>query len=296
MTATGESRGVARNHDAEARGEEYGPDAASRAAAAVRGRMPELATPVAGVILGSGLGGLAGRIEDATRVPFGEVPGFPAATVVGHAGALIGGRLGGRPVVALAGRFHMYEGHDAALAGFPVRVLHALGARTLVVSNAAGGIRRTMSPGDLMRIDDHVNLMFRNPLAGPSNEGEPRFPDMSSPYDRKLGELLHEVARESGIPLLDGVYCGLLGPTYETPAEVRMLDRLGADAVGMSTVPEVMVARALGMRVVGISCITNLACGISATKLDHAEVLETTTRVGRRFEQLVEGLVARLPA
>ena len=258
--------------------------------------LPDLPTPVAGVILGSGLGGLAGRIQGAIRVPFAEVPGFPAATVVGHAGALIGGHLGGRPVVALAGRFHMYEGHDAALAGFPVRVLHALGARTLVVSNAAGGIRRTMSPGDLMRIDDHINLMFRNPLAGRAHEGEPRFPDMSSPYDPKLGAILHDVARESGIPLTDGVYCGLLGPTYETPAEVRMLDRLGADAVGMSTVPEVVVARALGVRVVGISCITNMACGISSAKLDHSEVLETTARVGRRFEQLVEGLIARLPA
>ena len=277
-------------------GSPFGPEAASRAAAAIAARMPDLATPVAGVILGSGLGGLAGRIETATRVPFADVPGFPTATVVGHAGALIGGRLAGRPVVALAGRFHMYEGHDAELAGFPVRVLHALGARTLVVSNAAGGIRRTMQPGDLMRIDDHINMMFRNPLTGPTRPGETRFPDMSSPYDRDLGGLLHEVARENAIPLLDGVYCGLLGPTYETPAEVRMLDRLGADAVGMSTVPEVIVARALGMLVVGISCITNMACGISATKLDHAEVLDTTARVGRRFEQLVEGLIARLPA
>jgi len=274
----------------------YGAAAARRAAAAFGAAMPDLPTPVAGIILGSGLGGLASRIEGATRVAFGDVPGFPTATVVGHAGALIGGWLGGRPVIALAGRFHMYEGHDAALAGFPVRVLHALGARTLVVSNAAGGIRRTMVPGDLMRIDDHINLMFRSPLVGPANDGEPRFPDMSSPYDRGLGALLHDVARDSGIPLLDGVYCGLLGPTYETPAEVRMLDRLGADAVGMSTVPEVVVARALGVRVVGISCITNMASGISTAKLDHSDVLETTTRVGRRFEQLVEGLIAQLPA
>ena len=276
-------------------GIEYGAAAAQRAAVAVRHRLGGLPTPVAGVILGSGLGGLATRIDGAVRVPFAEVPGFPMATVVGHAGALIGGRLGGRSVVALAGRFHLYEGHDAALAGFPVRVLHALGARTLVVSNAAGGIRRTMRPGDLMRIDDHINLMFRSPLAGPAEGGDERFPDMSAPYDRALGSLLHDVAREAGVPLLEGVYAGLLGPTYETPAEVRMLDRLGADAVGMSTVPEVIVARAIGMRVVGISCITNLACGISPTKLNHAEVLETTTRVGRRFEQLVEGLVVRLP-
>jgi purine-nucleoside phosphorylase len=274
----------------------YGEHAAARAAAAIRERLGagDVANPVAGIILGSGLGGLAERIEGATRVPFHEVPGVPRATVVGHAGALIAGRLGGRDVVALAGRFHLYEGHPAALAGFPVRVLHALGARTLVVSNAAGGIRRTMRPGDLMRIDDHLNLMWRNPLIGPNEPGEPRFPDMSSPYDRELGALLHDVAREIGVPLLDGVYAGLLGPTYETPAEVRMLDRLGADAVGMSTVPEVIVARALGMRVVGVSCITNMACGILPQKLDHAEVLETTTRVTREFQDLIEGLVRRL--
>ena len=296
MTASGTSAARrAQRKDRRAAEGEYGGAAATRAAAVVRQRLGGLPSPAAAIILGSGLGGLAARIEGATRVPFAEVPGFPTATIVGHAGALIGGRLGGRPVVALAGRFHMYEGHDAALAGFPVRVLHALGARTLVVSNAAGGIRRTMRPGDLMRIDDHVNFMFRSPLAGPQEGGDERFPDMSSPYDRALGRLLHAVARDAGVRLLDGVYAGLLGPTYETPAEVRMLDRLGADAVGMSTVPEVIVARALGVRVVGISCITNLACGISPTKLDHAEVLETTTRVGERFERLVEGLVARLP-
>ena len=273
----------------------YGAVAAARAADMLRARLGVTPRPVAGIVLGSGLGGLAGRVEGAVRVPFREVPGFPSATVVGHAGALIGGRLAGRPVVALAGRFHMYEGHEASLAAFPVRVLHALGVRTLVVSNAAGGIRRTMRPGDLMRIDDHINLMWRSPLAGPTEGGDERCPDMSAPYDAALGALLHEVARELRIPLLDGVYAGLLGPTYETPAEVRMLDRLGADAVGMSTVPEVIVARALGMRVVGVSCITNLACGMSTAKLDHAEVLETTTRVARRFESLIAGLVARLP-
>ncbi|HWJ24371.1 MAG TPA: purine-nucleoside phosphorylase [Gemmatimonadaceae bacterium] len=274
----------------------FGAAAAQAAARAVRGRLGDRApsAPAAAIILGSGLGGLVERIEDAVRVPFQDVPGFPVATVVGHAGALIAGRLGGRDVVALAGRFHLYEGHPPELAGFPVRVLHALGARTLIVSNAAGGIRRTMRPGDLMRIDDHINLMWRNPLIGPSEPGEPRFPDMSAPYDRALGALLHETAREIGVPLLDGVYAGLLGPTYETPAEVRMLDRLGADAVGMSTVPEVIVARALGMRVAGVSCITNMACGILPQKLDHAEVLETTTRVTREFQDLIEGLVRRL--
>lgn len=275
----------------------FGTEAAREAAAAVQARLaPALGgqPPVAGIILGSGLGGLAGRVRDAVRVPFAEVPGFPSATVVGHAGALIAGTLGGKPVVLLAGRFHMYEGHDAALAAFPVRVLRALGAPVLIVSNAAGGVRRTLRPGALMLIDDHVNLMFRNPLIGGLEPGDERFPDMSAPYDRDLRQLAREVARDAGMQLDEGVYVGLLGPTYETPAEVRMLERLGADAVGMSTVPEVVVARAMGMRVLGISCITNQACGISPHPLSHAEVLETTTRVASQFEGLVEGVVGRL--
>jgi len=275
-------------------GREFGPAAAARAAAAVRERHALPENPVAAIVLGSGLGGLAGRIENAVRVPFADVPGFPPATVVGHAGALIGGSLGGRPVLALAGRFHMYEGHAARVAGFPIRVLRALGAPVLFVSNAAGGVRRTFRPGDLMVIDDHINLMFANPLIGPIDAGETRFPDMSAPYDRGLQVLLREAAVEARVPLVEGVYAGLLGPTYETPAEVRMLDRLGADAVGMSTVPEVIVANAIGMRVAGVSCITNLAAGISPVKLDHAEVLETTTRVADRFERLVTGFVSRL--
>ena len=250
--------------------------------------------PVAGIILGSGLGGLAHRIADPVGIPFGDVPGFPAATVQGHAGKLIAGRLGGRRVIALAGRFHMYEGHDAALAGFPVRVLHALGAGVLFVSNAAGGIRRTFRAGDLMLIRDHLNLMFRNPLIGAQEAGDERFPDMSAPYDAALANELREQASALGISLQEGVYGALLGPSYETPAEVRMLAALGADAVGMSTVPEVLVARAVGMRVAGISCITNLASGISPHALSHAEVLETTTAVAERFEMLVERFVGRL--
>jgi purine-nucleoside phosphorylase len=242
-------------------------------------------------VLGSGLGGLADRITDATAVPFAEIPGFPAATVVGHAGKLIAGSLGGRRVVALAGRFHMYEGHEATLAGFPVRVFHALGARTLFVSNAAGGIRRTFRAGDLMLIRDHLNLMFRNPLVGALEEGDIRFPDMTDAYDAALAQQLRDAATSLGITLQEGVYGGLLGPAYETPAEVRMLATLGADAVGMSTVPEVIVARALGMRVAGISCITNLAAGISPTALSHAEVLETTVLVAERFQALVEKFV-----
>ncbi|MDB4880984.1 MAG: punA [Gemmatimonadetes bacterium] len=272
---------------------QYGAEAASTAAASVRARIGATA-PVAGIILGSGLGGLAARIADPVVVPFADVPGFPVATVVGHAGRLIAGTLAGRPVVALAGRFHMYEGHAAPLAGFPVRVLHALGAPVLFVSNAAGGIRRTFRAGDLMLIRDHLNLMFQNPLIGALEPGDVRFPDMSDPYDAGLAQELRTQATGLGIPLQEGVYGGLLGPAYETPSEVRMLAALGADAVGMSTVPEVIVARAIGMRVAGISCITNLASGISPHPLSHAEVIETTTMVASRFESLVESFVGGL--
>lgn len=271
----------------------FGTAAATAAADVVRGRL-QVERPTAAIILGSGLGGLAGRLENARRIAFADVPGFPPATVAGHAGELLAGRLGGRDVVALAGRFHLYEGHEPALGGFPVRVLHALGARTLFVSNAAGGVRRTFRAGDLMAIADHLNLMFRTPLTGAAEPGETRFPDMSAPYDPALRAQLHDVASAEGIALQEGVYAASIGPQYETPAEVRMLERLGADAIGMSTVPEVLVARALGMRVAGVSCITNLACGLSTEPLSHAEVLETTTRVAADFERLVTGFVRQL--
>jgi len=271
----------------------YGTAAAERAADAVRDRLG-VSAPACAVVLGSGLGGLADELGDARRVPFGEVPGFPAATVAGHAGALLGGTLGGREVLCLAGRFHLYEGHSAQLAGFPVRVLRALGARTLFVSNAAGGVRRTFAPGDLMVIADHLNLMFRNPLVGPVQPGDLRFPDMSDPYDASLRRVLREAARRLGTAVQEGVYAGLLGPSYETPAEVRMLERLGADAVGMSTVPEVIVARASGMRVAGVSCITNQAAGIAQHALSHDEVLEVGREAGGRFRALVTEFVRRL--
>lgn len=270
----------------------FGADAAQAAAGTIRSRIR--VQPRVGIILGSGLGGIAGAIEQPTRLPYRNVPGFPGATVPGHAGELIAGTLGGTPVVALSGRFHMYEGHDATLAGFPARVLHALGATTLVVSNAAGGTRATLKPGTLMLITDHANLMFRNPLIGALEEGDTRFPDMSEPYDAALRALAHSVAGEQGITLAEGVYFGLLGPSYETRAEVRMLARLGADAVGMSTVPEVIVARALGMRVLGFSCVTNLACGLAAAPITHEEVLETTARVAASLQQLVRGIVSKL--
>ncbi len=275
----------------------FGPTEAKAAAGVIADRLklgPPRAAPAAALILGSGLGSLASRLDSPRRLPFSEIPGFPAATVTGHDGALVAGSLEGRDVLALAGRFHVYEGHPASLAAFPVRVLHALGARVLFVSNAAGGIRRTFRPGDLMVIEDHINLMWRNPLIGPVGPGEARFPDMSAPYDAELRARMREAAARAGIPLETGVYCGLLGPSYETPSEVRMLERMGADAVGMSTVPEVIVARALGMRVVGVSCITNLASGISSAPIDHTEVLATTTRTAERFQTLVREWVKLL--
>lgn len=271
----------------------YGARAARRAADAVRDQLGVRA-PVCAIVLGSGLGALADELEDVRRVPFAGVPGFPEATVAGHAGALLAGTLAGREVLLLAGRFHLYEGHPPQLAAFPVRVVHALGARTLLASNAAGGVRRTFAPGDLMLIADHLNLMFRNPLVGPLEEGDVRFPDMSDPYDAALRRTLREAARAAGVAVQEGVYAGLLGPSYETPAEVRMLERLGADAVGMSTVPEVIVARALGMRAAGVSCITNLASGISTAPLDHAEVLDVGREASVRFRALVTAFVRRL--
>jgi len=271
----------------------FGERDARTAADVVRRRMGDT-VPAAAIVLGSGLGGLADEIDAVAKIPYGEVPGFPAATVAGHAGALIAGTLAGHFVVALAGRFHMYEGHDARLAAFPVRVAHALGAKTLIVSNAAGGVNRLWQPSDLMLIRDHINLMFRNPLIGAVEPGDTRFPDMSAPYDESLADIARAVAKDQKILLLEGVYAGLLGPAYETAAEVRMLEFLGADAVGMSTVPEVIVARAIGMRVLGFSCITNLACGLTATPITHRDVLEATARAAATFQRLVKGVVAKL--
>ena len=271
---------------------EYSAEAAQRAADAIGKRTGNRAPAIA-IVLGSGLGGLANAIQEAVRVPFKEIPGFPEATVVGHDGAVIAGRLGGREVVALSGRFHMYEGHPAALAAFPVRVFHAMGIRELFASNAAGGISTRLGVGDLMMIADHINLMGSNPLVGPAQEGETRFPDMTDAYDPGLRRVMRTAAEKLKIPLREGVYAGLLGPSYETPSEVKMLRLLGADAVGMSTVPEVIMARALGMHVAGISCITNAAAGVTGAALSHAEVLEATQRVSAAFESLVTEFVAR---
>jgi purine-nucleoside phosphorylase len=239
---------------------------------------------------------LSKSIANAVRVPFNEIPGFPEVSVAGHEGVVIVGSLGGREIVALSGRFHMYEGHPAALAAFPVRVFHALGAHDLFVSNAAGGISPKLAVGDLMMISDHLNLMGTNPLVGIAREGEIRFPDMTDAYNPGLRWLLRTTAEALGIKLREGVYAGLLGPSYETPSEVKMLRLLGADAVGMSTVPEVIVARALGMRVAGVSVITNAAAGVTGAALSHAEVLETTTRVSAAFESLVTEFLVRSAA
>lgn len=273
---------------------DYSTAAARRSAEAIRRRIGD-AEPEIAIILGSGLGGLVDDIENAVRVPFADIPVFPEPTVLGHAGALVSGQLGGRAVIALAGRFHMYEGHPVGLAGFPVRVLHALGARTLFVSNAAGAIRRDFAPGDLMIIDDHLNLLFANPLTGPVEEGEDRFPDMSEPYDARLRAALRAAGDKLGIALKEGVYACLPGPSFETRAEVRMLERLGADAVGMSTVPEVIVARARGMRVAGVSCITNPATGTTEFPVLHADVLDVTARSTTAFQSLVRSFVTDLP-
>ncbi len=273
----------------------YGGDAAERAADLIRERT-DGGKPLVGIVLGSGLGGLADDIENAIRIPFADIPGFPSATVIGHAGAVVAGTLGGKNVVALAGRFHMYEGHAPQVAAFPVRVVHALGAEVFLASNAAGGIRRDLSAGDLMIIEDHLNLTGVNPLTGPVEEGDERFPDMTAPYDEGLRDLLKECAQKLELAVKEGVYAWLPGPSFETRAEVRMLERLGADAVGMSTVPEVIVARARGMRAAGVSCIANAASGIGGTPVLHKDVLAVTARAALGFQALVREFVAALPA
>lgn len=251
-------------------------------------------TPRVAIVLGSGLGSLADAVQQPTRVPYAEIPGFPAPSVLGHKGELVVGMLERVPVFVQSGRFHLYEGHPVETAALPIRVFARLGVKTLVVTNAAGGIRSTFRPGTLMLIADHVNLMFKNPLIGPVLDGEERFPDMSDPYDSGLRQIARDVARERRIALDEGVYVGLLGPSYETPAEIQMLARLGVDAVGMSTVPEVIVGRARGLKCLGFSTITNLAAGISPTALSHKEVLEVGRQVGSSLASIVAGVVARL--
>jgi len=253
------------------------------------GRHPKVA-----VVLGSGLAGVARRIAEPMRIPFAALPGFVPTAVGGHPGELIAGQLGGREILAQLGRTHLYEGRPADATVYPVRVYAALGISTLIVTNAAGGIRRSFTPATLMLIADHLNLMFRNPLLGPVHSSETRFPDCSDPYDRSLRALARRVALEQGVELEEGVYAGVLGPSYETAAEIRMLERFGADAVGMSTIPEVLVAGAAGLRCLGISVITNLAAGLSGEVLTHERVTEVTAQASEKLARLLEGVLARL--
>jgi purine-nucleoside phosphorylase len=255
------------------------------------GRKPSLA-----IVLGSGLGELADRIAQAVRIPYGDIPGFHVPKVEGHKGELVCGTLSGKTVLAQSGRFHMYEGHSPDTNALPVRTFAALGIRTLLVTNAAGGIRRTFGHGSIMLIADHLNLTGRNPLVGHVRPGEERFPDLSVAYDAALRGVARSTARKLGITLEEGVYAGLLGPSYETPSEVRMLERLGADAVGMSTVVEVIAARALGMKCLGFSLITNPGAGISATPLSHTDVMDIAGKAGKELARLIEGIVGELDA
>ena len=248
-----------------------------------------------GVILGSGLGDYAEALEDAVKLPYSEIPGFPRSTVAGHAGMWCCGTLYGKRVVMMQGRFHYYEGYGMKDVTLPVRVMQKIGVKTLIVTNAAGGVNLGYHPGELMVIGDIFRMTAQNPLIGPNLDAfGPRFPDMSCAFDKELRALAHECANEQGFALREGVYAQMTGPTYETPAEIRMLRTLGADAVGMSTVPEVIVARHGGMRVLGISCITNMAAGILDQPLNHAEVTETANRVKGQFRNLLDRIIEKM--
>ncbi len=263
-----------------------------RAVQAVR-RRTDLVPEVA-LVLGSGLGGLADEVEEAVVLPFSEIPGFATSTVHGHVGSLVLGRLEGRPVGVLKGRVHYYEGHSMAQVVMPVRVLRALGARTLVVTNACGGISEHLRVGDLMLIRDHINLMGDNPLRGPNDEKlGPRFPPMSRAYDPDLLSLARRIADGVGFTPAEGVYCALAGPSYETPAEIRMLGRMGADAVGMSTAPETIAAVHCGMRVLGVSCVTNILHQ-GPSQDTHEDVLRAAAEARPRFVALVRGVVREI--
>ena len=246
------------------------------------------------LVLGSGLGALGDELEDNVTVAFNDIPGFAPAHVLGHKGQLVAGQLEGVSCVALQGRYHLYEGHSAAAVALPVRAAAALGVQIMIVTNAAGGINRSFVPGDLMIIDDHINFTWQNPLTGPVQAGEQRFPDLSQPYDRELMALAERVALERKQRVVRGTYMGVLGPAYETPAEIRMYERFGADAIGMSTVSEVITANALGLRVLGISLISNVAAGLSAQPLAHDEVIEAGRNASSAFAGLVRGVLREL--
>lgn len=253
--------------------------------------------PQVGLVLGSGLGGLAEALDEAVAIPFEALPGWPAATAPGHAGRLLLGRLEGVPVVLLQGRFHLYEGHDPGLVVQPVLLMGRLGARIVVLTNAAGGVNPAFGPGTLMVIADHLNLTGRNPLVGPNDEAlGPRFPDLTDAWSPRLRRALHAAGEAEGVALVEGVYAGLLGPTYETPAEVRMLRALGADAVGMSTVLEAIAARWVGLEICGVSLVTNAAAGLSGAPLSHEEVLAAGAEAGPRLARVLRRFVRDLGA
>ena len=268
-------------------------DEVAGAAAFLRERMG--AVPEVAVVLGSGLGAFADRVRDRLVIRYADIPNWPASSVIGHAGTLVAGEVASRRVAVLSGRAHYYEGHDLRRATFGVRVLGLLGVRQLILTNAAGGINTSFEQGGLMVIDDHINLLGSNPLIGPNDDRfGPRFPDMTEAYSRRLRGLADEAARAAGIRVVHGIYAAVHGPSYETPAEIRALRAIGADAVGMSTAPETIVARHMGIEVLALSCITNLAAGVLDRPLDHAEVMETAARVRGQFIALLEGVLERL--
>jgi purine-nucleoside phosphorylase len=245
-------------------------------------------SPKIGLMLGSGLGKLAETIEKPDIINYKDIPGFPVSTVEGHKGCLVIGKLCGKEVICMQGRFHYYEGYSMRRIAFPIRAMKLLGIDTLIVTNAAGGINENFVPGDLMIINDHINLMGTNPLIGQNvDEMGPRFPDMSEAYSKNLIEKANKAAKVNSINVKNGVYLGLTGPSYETPAEIRMFKTIGADAVGMSTVPEVIAANHANLKVLGVSCITNMAAGITNKKLSHDEVIRTTDQAQKRFENLI---------
>ncbi|MFN2516643.1 MAG: purine-nucleoside phosphorylase [Pyrinomonadaceae bacterium] len=266
---------------------------AENAARTIRARMTEDA--LIAIVLGSGLGGFADEFEESISIPYAQIPGFKSSTAQGHVGSLVVGKVERVPVIAMQGRMHFYEGYSLEEVTFPIRTFKLLGVNTLILTNAAGGIDVQLSQGALMVISDHLNLMGVNPLRGPNDERfGPRFPDMSEVYSRELQELVIEEARQLGVTLRRGIYAGLAGPSYETPAEIHMLRAFGADAVGMSTVPEAIVARQMGMKVLGISCITNMAAGISENPISHEEVMETGERVRETLTKLLRRLIASM--
>jgi purine-nucleoside phosphorylase len=251
-------------------------------------------SPRIGIVLGSGLGSLADSLENPRRIPYADIPGFPDTTVAGHRGELVVGELERTPVILQNGRFHLYEGHDPAVTVLPMRLFAELGVESVILTNAAGGLNPLFAPPTLMLIADHVNLMWRNPLTGKRLSCETRFPDLLNAYDSKLRSVALDVAADAGIGLAEGVYGGVLGPNFETPAEIRMLRLLGCDAVGMSTIPEAIVARARKMRVLGISSITNAAAGQSEVPLSHEEVLVAGEELAGNLELVVRGVVRQL--